>query len=64
MKDNIDTQTRMDPGASFLVDGGAPVLSARVPEECNRILGQELTEGEGRTFAYLAHTAKVRELDA
>ena len=54
----------MDPGASLMVDGGGPVLSGRVAGECNRILGQELTEGEGRTFAYLAHTAKVRELDA
>ena len=43
--------------------GGEPVLSASVAEECNRISGQGSTEGEGRTFADLAHKAKVRELD-
>ena len=39
------------------------MLSASVAEECNRISGQGSTEGEGRTFADLAHKAKVRELD-
>ena len=49
----IDTRARMDPGASFLVDVGGPALSAWVAEECNRILGQELTDSEERTFSDL-----------
>ena len=64
MKAKIDTQTRMDPGASFMVDGGGPVLSALVPEECDRTLGQKLTEAKGRIFAGFAYKAKVRELEA
>ena len=44
MKEKIGTQTRMDPDASFMVDGGGPVLSGRIAEERNRILRQGLTE--------------------
>ena len=64
MKDKIDTQTRMDPGASFFLDGGGPALSTWVAEERDRILGQELTEAEERVRADLAQKAKVRELEA
>ena len=44
LKEKIDTQIRLAPGAWVFVDGGEPVLSARVAEERDRILGQELTE--------------------
>ena len=64
MKAKIDTQTRMDPGAPFLVDGGGPVLSAWVAEKCKRISGKALAESEGRAHADLAQKAKVRELEA
>ena len=37
-------------------------MSARVAEECNRILGQELTEDGERSLGHLACKAKVREL--
>ena len=36
MRDKIDAQTRKDPGALFAMDGGWPVLSARVAEERKR----------------------------
>ena len=64
MRGKIDTQTRMDPGASIMLDGGEPVSSKWVAVGRNRSLGQEFMGGEERTFAYLAHRAKVRELDA
>ena len=38
MEEKIDTETREGPGASFVVDSGGPVLSARVAKERNRIL--------------------------
>ena len=51
MKVKNNTQNRTVSGSSFMADGGGPVLSARVAEECSRISGRALTEGEGRTFA-------------
>ena len=64
MEEKMLTQTWTAPGAPFEADGGGPVSSARVAAECNRIAGEELTGGEGRTFAKMAYLAKVRELDA
>ena len=51
MKEKIDTQTRMDPGASLVLGGGGPVLSTCAAEDCDRMLGQELTETEERAHA-------------
>ena len=42
---------------------GALALSAWVAEECNRVLGRELTEEEERLHADLLNKAKKRELD-
>ena len=64
MKAKIDAQTRMGPGASAIVDGGGPALSAAVAEERNRFSRQESTESEGRTFSDLVRKAKVGELEA
>ena len=64
MREKIDTQRRMDPGASIMAGGGGPKLSAWVAEERNHISEQESTEREERIFANLAHKAKVRGLDA
>ena len=64
MKGKIDTQTRMDPGASSVLGGGGPGLSARVAEGRNRISAQELSVSEGRVDADLAKKAKARELGA
>ena len=64
IEEEIDTQTRMDPEAPFVMDGRRPVLSARVAAECARILGQEWTEDEERSFADLVNKAEVRELEA
>ena len=41
MLTKIDTQTRMGPGAPFMVTGGGPVWSARVAEVRDRTSGQE-----------------------
>ena len=45
------------------MDGGGPALSAWVEAECNRVLGQESTEAEGRVRADLARKARRRELE-
>ena len=37
MKGKIDAHTRKDPRASFAADGGGPVSSAWVAEECDRV---------------------------
>ena len=54
VKDKIDAQTRMDPGASLVLGSGGPALYAWVAEECNRILGQALTEYAERAHEDLA----------
>ena len=64
MRAKIDTQSRMDPGAPFMMDGRGPVLSAWVAGERSRILGRELTQSEERIFSGLANKAKVGELGA
>ena len=46
MTDKIDAQSRRDPGAPLVIDGGGPALSARVAEGCDRVSGQELA-GKG-----------------
>ena len=40
------------------------VATAKAADECNRILGQELSPEEGRLFAKDVLAAKTRELDA
>ena len=60
--EKIGTQTREDPGASSVMDGAGPVLSARVAGECNRVLGQEFAEVEERVRAGLARRTRVSEL--
>ena len=64
MRKDIDTQNREDLGASLVMDGGGPLLSACVAEERNRVSGQELTEEEGRSHGDLARNANERELGA
>ena len=64
LEEKIDTQNRLDPGASVFLDGGGPSLSAWVAGARNRILIQESPEGEERTFPDLAKMAKVKELDS
>ena len=64
MKEKIDMRTRKDPGVSFSMDFGGPVLSAWAAEERSRIPGQELPEVEERAHADLARMAKDRNLEA
>ena len=64
IEDKVDTQTRMDPGASFGLDGGGPVLSAWFAGDCSRFSGRELTQSEECVRADLARKAKVGELGA
>ena len=60
----IEMQSRKDPSASSVIDGGRSVLSAWVAEERNRVMGRELTEAEERVHADLLRMAQVRELEA
>ena len=64
MKDKIVRRTRKDSWASFVTNGGGPVLSARVAGEYGRILGQELTEAGERVHADLVKEAKSGEVEA
>ena len=64
MKEKIDAKSRKDPGASFVLDGERPVLSACVAAECIRVSGQESTGEEDRAHADLVKTAKEREVHA
>ena len=63
MKEKIDSQTRMDPGAPLFVDGGKAVLAAWVTGERNWISGQDLAGRDESTCSDLARKAGVRELD-
>ena len=63
MKEKADAQSRRDPGASFVLDVGGPVLSAGVAGERNRVSGQELTGEAERAHVSLALKAKERESD-
>ena len=53
-----------DPAAPFVMGRREPVLSAWVAEECNRVLGGELTEERGRLRAVLVGRTKKRKLDS
>ena len=64
MEVKIDAQSRMDPKASLVVDGGEPVLSAWVAEERNRVSGQESTEMAERAQAEPVLKAVEGEVDA
>ena len=64
MQEKIGAQSRKDPGASSVLDGGRPVLSEKVAEKRDRVSGQELTDEGGRAHADLASRAKERELGA
>ena len=60
MTEKIDTQTRQDRGASFVMDRGGPVLSGQVAEAHTRVFGQELTGG-GRARACGPRAKSKRE---
>ena len=64
MKENIGAQSREGPGASFVLDSGAPAVPAWVAEEHKRVLRQEMTAEEEGPHAYFAMKAKGRELGA
>ena len=64
IKGKVNAQSRQDPAAPLVLDGGGFVLSKSVARGRDRVLGQELTEEEGRSHADLMDKAKERELDA
>ena len=64
MKEKFDAQTHKDPGASFVIYGGGPALSAWVAQEGNRVSEQELTGVAERVHADLARKVEERELEA
>ena len=47
---------------SSAVYGADGAISAWVTDDCNRVLGQELSPGEEKQHAHLAHEGKLREL--
>ena len=47
-----------------MVEGSDEAASAWVADECNRVLGQELTVEEEMACEELVHEGKMRELDA
>ena len=63
MEKEIGAQSRKDPCAPFVIDGGGPVLSAWAAEECNRVSRRKLTVVEERVHADLVKRAKERLLD-
>ena len=63
MEKEIGAQSRKDPGAPSVIDGGGHVLSAWVTEECNRVSGQKLTNVEERAHTDLVKKARGRKLD-
>ena len=58
MREKMETRSRKDPGAAYVVDGGKPVLATWVAEECKRVLGQDMSELEARVHADLVGKAK------
>ena len=54
----------MDATQSSVVEGVGAVISSWVAGECNRVLGQELRDDDGKLRTDPARDAKVKELDA
>ena len=54
----------MDDAHSSLEEGTGAAISARVTEECNRILARELSGEEGKLYEVPARGAKVEGVDA
>ena len=59
----IDAQSRRDPSAPVVLDGGRSVVSARAADECSRVLGLEFTEAAERVRADLVRKAMEGESD-
>ena len=60
MKEKFDAQSKKNPSAPFINDGGG---SASVAEESSRVPRQKLTEVEQRAHARVVRKAKEGELD-
>ena len=59
-----DLKPQMAALSHQMVAGSDEAVSAWVADECNRILGQELTVEEELACQELAHEGKMRELEA
>ena len=51
----------MEASPSDAVEGVDGAISASVGDECNRVLGQKLSQEEEKVHAELAHEGKRRE---
>ena len=59
-----DLKPKMEASPSEAVEGVDGAISAWVADECNRVLGQELSQEEDEMRADLAREGKRRELEA
>ena len=59
-----ELQSRVDATQSSVVEGVDAAISAWVANKCNRVSGQEVSEGEAKLHGGLARGAKLKELDA
>ena len=60
---NSELKSQVEASRSSAVGGVEAAISAWVADDCNRVLGQVLSEQEGVARAYLVREAKVKELD-
>ena len=58
-----DLKPKVGVNPSAAVDGVDGAISAWVADECNRVLGQELSQEEEEMHADLANGRKKRELE-
>ena len=63
MKEKIDTQSKKETGAPFVIDGGGPVFSAWEAAGRSRVSGHAMTEAEERARSDLVKEPKGWELD-
>ena len=59
---NRGMKPQVDAAQSSAAQGADGAISAWVTDDCNRVLGQELSPGEEKQHAHLAHEGKLREL--
>ena len=59
-----DLEPKLEVNPSAAVEGVGGAISTSVADECNRVLGQELSPGEDEMRADLVNEEAKRKLDA
>ena len=59
-----DLKSQMAALSHQMVEGSDEAANAWVADECNRVVGQELSAEEGLPCKELAHEGRMRELEA